>query len=60
LSRYADLLAGLDGEIQVMQHIRKVRLMIRNETKWTPEDIVTTYGISNYEIFAYYVSLGWP
>ena len=24
------------------------------------EGIVTTYGISNYEIFAHYVSLGWP
>jgi hypothetical protein len=57
--RYTDLLAGFDGEIQVMQHIRKVRLNTRIETKMH-ENIVTTYGISNYEIFAYYVPFGWP
>jgi hypothetical protein len=61
LSRYVNLLAGPDGEFQVMQHIREVRLMTRNETKMsTRETIMTTYGISNYEIFAHYVSLGWP
>jgi hypothetical protein len=57
--RYADLLAGLNGEIQIMQHIREVGLMTRNETKMSMKT-VTTYGISNYEIFAHYISLGWP
>ena len=30
---YANLLVGVDGEIQIMQHIREVRLMTRDETK---------------------------
>ena len=38
LTRYINLLAGLNGEIEVMQHIREVRLLTRNETKMSTRE----------------------